>query len=396
MRSCIMTDLLCVRPTIPFTVQSGMQFDRCDSVAEWPPLELELPWHLEEPLICVGGHMKSTVALAWDNRVVVSPHIGEMDSPRSLHIFEQVVADLQILYGVKAGRIVCDAHRGYATHRWARQQDLLPVSTVWHHQAHASALVGETALEGPWLTFTWDGVGLGEDGTLWGGEALLGDAGNWQRVCSLRPFRPPGADRAGREPWRSAAALIWEAGDEWPEMDAAARLAHAAWAKDLNCPQTSAAGRLFDAAAALICDLHHASFEAQGPMLLEALARKPGEVIPLPLYEDNGVLRSDWTPLLPMLRDGQRRPSTRAEDFHSSMAQVILDQTQAAHKRHDIRRIGLVGGAFQNRLLTGQAVARLESAGYEVHVNQTLPCNDAALSFGQAAETAARCKMESD
>ena len=101
------------------------------------PLELELPWRQPLPLLAAGGHMKGTIALSWGKRVVVSPHIGEMDSPRSLAVFEQLVDDLQSLYGVKAERIVCDAHPGYTTLRWARRQSL-PVEQVWHHEACAS------------------------------------------------------------------------------------------------------------------------------------------------------------------------------------------------------------------------------------------------------------------
>ena len=191
-----------------------------------------------------------------------------MDSPRSLEVFEQLVDDLQSLYGVRAERIVCDAHSGYTTHKWARQQSDLPVAEVWHHAAHASAVAGEFDRPGPWLTFAWDGVGLGEDGSLWGGEALLGAAGQWQRVASLRTFRLPGGERAGREPWRSAAAVHWEAGLPWTPAADIDGLAEAAWRQRINTPVTSAAGRLFDAAAAIVLDLPATSFEAQGPMLL--------------------------------------------------------------------------------------------------------------------------------
>lgn len=354
------------------------------------PLELELPFPQAEPVICVGGHMKVTVALSWGKRVVVSPHIGEMDSPRSLAVFEQVQDDLQSLYGVRAAAVVCDAHRGYATSRWAKRQKELPVRTVWHHHAHASALCGELGLPGPWLMFAWDGVGLGEDGTLWGGEALCGGAGNWRRVCSLRPFRPPGGERAAREPWRSAAALIWETGGRLDGENAGMALAKQAWSSELNCPQTSAAGRLFDAAAALICDQQRVSFEAQGPMLLEALCRNPGKTVSLPLYEDDGgILRSDWAPLLDHLRDQKLDAVARAENFHSSMARAIVDQAVAVRERCAVQRVGLVGGVFQNRTLTEQARDMLQAAGFEVHLNRSLPCNDAALSFGQAVERAA-------
>ena len=259
------------------------------------PRELTLPWSQAQPTLAVGGHMKGTVALSWGERVVVSPHIGEMDSPRSLDVFEQVAADLQSLYGVTATRVVCDAHPGYTTHRWAHRQEL-PVEEVWHHEAHAGAVAAEFERSGTWLVFAWDGVGLGRDGTLWGGEALLGTAGRWTRFSSLRPFRLPGGDKAGREPWRSAAALCWESGLDWnPELDAEG-IARRAWEADFNCSMTTAAGRLFDAAAAIICELPIASFEAQGPMQLEALCREPADPVALELREDKegcGLIQLD-------------------------------------------------------------------------------------------------------
>ena len=355
------------------------------------PLELDLPWRQQTPLLAVGGHMKGTLALSWDRRVVVSPHIGEMDSPRSLAVFEQVAADLQRLYGVRAERIVCDAHPGYTTHRWAYRQDPIPVERVWHHQAHASAVAAEFDRPGRWLMFAWDGVGLGEDETLWGGEALCGGAGDWHRVASLRTFRLPGGERAGREPWRSAAALHWECGLSWPECPDPDGLAEAAWRNRINSPETSAAGRLFDAAAALICGVPVTSFEAQGPMILESLCRGAAPPVELPLAEDAaGVLRSDWQPLLELLSDKRRDAAERAEIFHSSIATAILRQAEALREHHVFDHVGLCGGVFQNRVLTGQVIDLLRSGGFDVHLPEKLPCNDAALSFGQAAEVAAR------
>ncbi len=354
------------------------------------PRELPLPWDQGRPTLAVGGHMKGTVALSWQRRVVVSPHIGEMDSPRSLDVFAQVAADLQALYGVTAERIVCDAHPGYTTHRWARRQGL-PVVEAWHHDAHASAVAAEFDRPGTWLVFAWDGVGLGRDGTLWGGEALVGRPGAWRRAASLRPLRLPGGDRAGREPWRSAAAMHWECGATWPETPDPDGLAKAAWDRDLNCPASSAAGRIFDAAAAMVLGLPTTSFEAQGPMRLEALCRDPAEALALPLAADReGILRSDWEPLLGMLTDRRLGRQQRAEIFHASMAAVIRDQARALRECFDIAQVGLGGGVFQNRFLVEQVVAILEADGFTVCLPCALPCNDAALSFGQAAELAAR------
>jgi len=355
------------------------------------PCELELPWRQRRPVLATGGHMKGTVALSWQNRVVVSPHIGEMDSPRSLAVFEQVAADLQSLYGVQAERIVCDPHPGYTTHRWANAHKTLPIETVWHHRAHASALAAERPAPGNWLVFTWDGVGYGEDGTLWGGEALLGKPGGWRRVCSMRPFRLPGGDRAGREPWRSAAALHWECGRTWPQCPDRDGLVENSWVRRLNTPETSATGRLFDAAAALICQMKRVSFEAQGPMFLEALCRESRAPLKLPLKRDrNGIFRTDWQPLLAMMTDVQRSRAWRAETFHSSMAQALLEQVRRVRADSQVDQVGLSGGVFQNRILTEQVIALLEDDGLRVYLGRELPCNDAALSFGQAAELAAR------
>ena len=350
------------------------------------PLEIKLPFDQPRPVLAVGAHMKNVVALSFADRAVVSPHIGEMDSVRSVAVFEQVVASLQALYGIAAEAVVCDAHRGYTTSRWARQSGM-PVTSVLHHHAHASALAGEWGGGEDWLVFTWDGVGYGGDGTLWGGEALHGAPGNWQQVASMRPFFLPGGEKAGREPWRSAAALCWATGSKTPDDGS---LVHLAWQKRLNAPQTSAVGRLFDAAASMVLGTRATSFEAQGPMLLEALCSHDGACISLPItVRADGVIESDWAPLLPMLQDKARSPADRAADFHMSMAGTLRDQALALRTRHMIAKIGLAGGVFQNRVLTECAIKLLEAEGFEVFLSERLPCNDAGIAFGQCIEYAA-------
>ncbi len=350
------------------------------------PLEISLPFQQPRPVLAVGAHMKNVVALSWADRAVVSPHIGEMDTLRSVEVFEKVLASLQALYGVKAEAVVCDAHGGYTTSRWARRSGL-PVTPVLHHHAHASALAGEFGGGEDWLVFTWDGVGYGGDGTLWGGEALHGEPGHWTRVASMRPFYLPGGEKAGREPWRSAAALCWETGASFPDDGS---LVHQAWQKRVNTPQTSAVGRLFDAAAALALGIRSTSFEAQGPMQLEALCEHAGDCIPLPCSERaDGIIETDWAPLLAMLRDNARKPADRAADFHASMAGALRDQAAALRVRHSISRIGLAGGVFQNRVLTERVLAMLEAEGFEVCLSERLPCNDAGIAYGQCVEHAA-------
>lgn len=348
------------------------------------PLELELPTPLPEPVLALGSHMKNTLCLAWGARAVLLPHIGEIDTPRSLDTLAQVATDLQRLYQVRATRLIVDRHPGYGYRRYARDSGL-PLFEVWHHHAHASALAWEFPAIAEWIVFAWDGVGLGEDGTLWGGEAFTGSSGRWRRAASLRPFRLPGGDKAGREPWRAAAALLWEAGQAAPF---APEPLHQAWSARLNSPASSAVGRLFDAAAALCGICTHASFEGEGPMRLEAAAAgAEGQAIVLPLDRDAaGIWRSDWAPLLPMLTDTTRPVAERAASFHLSLAQALVDQAQQLRAQTGIRSVGLTGGVFQNRLLAEAAIGRLKAAGFAVHLPQRVPVNDAGLSFGQVIE----------
>ncbi len=396
------------------------------------PLELDLPAPLAEPVLALGSHMKNTLCLAWGTRAVVSPHIGELDSVRSLDTLAQVAADLQRLYQVRAKRWIIDRHPGYGYRRLARDSRL-PLAEIWHHHAHASALAWEFPDEKEWIVFAWDGVGLGEDNTLWGGEAFTGAPGRWRRAGSMRPFRLPGGDKAGREPWRAAAALLWETSEAAPF---APEPLHQAWAARLNSPVTSSVGRLFDAAAALCGVCTHASFEGEGPMRLEALlavlpessgmaqespvegfvrhgpARyapaanpaaaprtvRPGRVeeparipaaapTPLPLERDaTGIWRSDWAPLLPMLADRDLPVAERAARFHLSLAHALVEQAKHLRAQTGSRVVGLTGGVFQNRVLAETAIGLLEAAGFIAHLPQRLPVNDAGLSFGQVIE----------
>jgi hydrogenase maturation protein HypF len=354
------------------------------------PLELDLPARIPVPTLAVGAYMKNTVALAWDNRVVVSPHIGELSSPRGRAVFAQVVHDLQRLYGVHAERIAHDAHPGFPNTRWARESGL-PTQAVWHHHAHAAAVAGEFASEMPILCFTWDGVGLGEDGTLWGGEALLGRPGTWRRVASFRPFRLPGGERAAREPWRTALGLCWECDQTWEDgAKLGGSLLRRAFDGGVNAPATTAVGRLFDAAAALLGVCTRASYEGEAPMRLEALCEDEGSPIALPLACDaTGVWRSDWTPLVSAMLDARRSPAARAAMFHASLAQALCEQALAVREHSGVTHIGLGGGVFQNRVLVEKVQARLTALGFEVLMPQRLPVNDAVISYGQLIEATA-------
>jgi hydrogenase maturation protein HypF len=354
------------------------------------PCEMTLPQPVSVPVLAVGGHLKTTVALAWGDRAVISPHIGDMGTVRSEQVFAQVVADLQRLHGVRAEAVVCDAHPGYATTRWARECGL-PVTTVQHHRAHASALAAEGGIKRPALIFAWDGAGFGDDGTLWGGETFFGRPGDWRRVASLRQFRLPGGEGAGRAPWRSAAALCWEAGIEWLD-NPAPPLALDAWRRKVNAPVSSAVGRLFDAAAAIVLGIHDTTFEGQGPMWLETHAKAgANEETALPIHEQAGeILRIDWAPLVAAITDKRVSIDMRATKFHLTLARTIAEVARHLRAELAFDTVGLTGGVFQNRVLTQFAADELERAGFEVCLSERIPCNDGGLAFGQLAEVSAR------
>ncbi|HKL52992.1 MAG TPA: carbamoyltransferase HypF [Wenzhouxiangellaceae bacterium] len=356
------------------------------------PLELELPMTLESPTLAVGAFLKNTVALGWKNRVVVSPHIGELDSPRAVAVFGQVVEDLQALYDVKADRLACDAHPDFPNSRWARDTGL-PLTRVFHHEAHASALAGEFGLvEKDTLVFAWDGVGYGRDGTLWGGEVLYGRPGSWRRIASLRPFRLPGGDKVIRQPWRTALSLSWHANFDWPAAPDADPLLQRAWSSGLASPWTTAAGRLFDGAAALAGIATEASFEGQGPGLLEALAThgRPLQA-PVPeLREDaGGIPRADWAPLMAWMADASIPKADRAAGFHRAMGALVGVIVDKLSTDHVSRHVGLTGGVFQNALLSTIAIEQIERRGMTACLPCAVPVNDAGISYGQIIEAGA-------
>ena len=357
------------------------------------PLELILPFELEQPILAVGAQMKNSVTLAWKNRAVVSPHIGEMDSARTFEVFENTIKDLQQLYDTEAKIIICDAHPGYTASRWAKKQKL-PVHTVYHHQAHAAAAYYECQTDNPCIVFSWDGVGYGEDGTLWGGETFLGKPGSWKRVASMKPFYLPGGDKAGRQTWRSAAAVCWEADlayDNFFEKNSAQlSMLKQAWQKKINAPQSSSVGRLFDAAAALTGVRTEASFEGQGPMEFEAICDntdlQDDDHIEMALESDGKLLIINWKLLIQAMTDSTLSMKQRALLFHHSLAHCILQQAKLIRQKHDVNTVSFSGGVFQNRVLTEKAIALLTADGFEVCLAELMPVNDAAISFGQVME----------
>lgn len=348
------------------------------------------------PILAVGAHQKSTIALSVNRQVFISQHIGDLETAEALAAFERVIADFLRLYEATPVAIAHDLHPDYLSTRWAQQSSaqLIPVQ---HHHAHLAACLAENGAAGPALGVTWDGTGYGLDGTVWGGEFLLGDARAFSRVAHLRPFRLPGGEAAIKEPRRVALALLWELyGEAALERDDLAavrslqpierRLLAQMLSRGVNSPATTSMGRLFDGVAALIGLHQQVSFEGQAAMALEFAADPTVHAAyPLPLA---GTFL-DWQPLVEAVLEDLRRsvsPGVIAARFHNALVEAILAVATLVGEK----RVALTGGCFQNRLLTERGTIALRQAGFDVLLHRQVPPNDGGISLGQIAVAAAQ------
>ncbi|MCG7198828.1 carbamoyltransferase HypF [Marinobacter pelagius] len=359
---------------------------------------LALPRRLPAGWGASGGHLKTTVALSTEAGVVVSQHLGDMDNALSRKGFGHAVDNLQTLFATRPRRWAHDAHPDYFTTQEAKARAGESFA-VQHHVAHVSAVMAEHGIEGAVLGIAWDGSGLGDDRTLWGGEFLRLDAEGYERVAHLRPFRLPGGEAAMREPRRSAFGLLYElVGEQMTEWETLAavgcftraerKLLLQALRTELNAPKTSSIGRLFDAVAALTGVCLKASYEGQAAGELEAIRDSRAEV---PAYEfavsspaAAGPRVIDWAPaiyqLLADIQDG--KPVSRLSSaFHQGLANVIV----SVARQTGLSRVVLGGGCFQNACLLESSVDALERAGFQVFWPRRIPPNDGGLALGQMA-----------
>jgi hydrogenase maturation protein HypF len=365
--------------------------------------------------LAVGAQMKGALAVQTASHRLLSPDLGDISSLAGAEHHRRSCRRWLERHGLVIGRLVCDQHPGYSSSAWASTlaaREQLPLLTVQHHHAHLLAVMAEHHLSGPALGVAWDGAGQGDDGSLWGGEALAVTANSYRRIAMLRPWPLPGGERAQREPRRAALGLLLAAyGSRW--RDRLTALPELSWRqafsgeevsvlersveRDVNCPLASSVGRLFDAVAALLGLAQRCSYEAQAAMALEGLALEalvqPGLApfplaLPLDRPQVNAPWQWNWQPLLELLLDGLAAAvpaGALALSFHRALAGAIADLAAA----EGAQQLLLAGGCFQNALLLELSNEALAQQGCQALWPQQLPSNDAALPIGQllAAET---------
>lgn len=336
------------------------------------------------PLLAVGGALKSTVTITRGDEAFVSQHIGDLDNAEAVRFFEETVRHLTSTLDVEPVAVVHDLHPDMAATRFAEATGCRLIA-VQHHHAHAASVMAEHGHEGPALALVLDGFGYGSDGGNWGGELLLCEAARFRRLGHLAPLKMPGGDRAAREPWRTAAAMLHALGmaSEIPQRFAAqpqaARLSVLLDQPDV--PVTTSAGRLFDAAAALLGVATVQGYEGEAAMRLEARVRR------------SFIAKGGWTiadgvlslrPLFERLASRAIDVSEGAELFHGTFAAACVDWAVRAAAATGINTVVMGGGCFLNAVLAEEVRRGCLAAGLAPLLPRQLPPNDGGLSLGQA------------
>ncbi|SEF30691.1 hydrogenase maturation protein HypF [Amycolatopsis pretoriensis] len=332
------------------------------------PVRLETHRHL---LGC-GAELKNTFCLAKGHHAFVSHHIGDLENYETFKAFTEGIEHFKRLFDVDPVLIAHDLHPEYLSTKYALDQDV-ELLGVQHHHAHIAACLADNDHREPVLGVAFDGAGFGPDGTIWGGELLLADLTGYRRLSHLRTIAMPGGAQAIRQPWRMAASYVDELGG--PAREDVVKLKRSG----LNSPLTSSAGRLFDAAAALLGVRDTITYEGQAAIELEQLA-DPAETTAYPARIDDVIHGED---LIAALLDDRSAKPIRAARFHNGVADAIVRACDRWRDHSDT--VALSGGVFQNVLLLDRTVEGLESEGFRVLTHRMVPTNDGGISFGQVA-----------
>lgn len=368
----------------------------------YSPAPFPLPVPAPAPLLAVGAQLKNTVTLGIGDRAVTGPHLGDLSDVDTHTAFLGSIATLSRLHAVEPGIVAHDLHPGYlstqhARERWSARDRI----GVQHHHAHVAATAAEHGVTGPFLGLAYDGLGLGDDGTLWGGELLLCDYTSYRRLGRFGTAPLPGGQAAVRKPARMALGYLFGAEFALPghlagllterlgdrECSIIRRMIEA----NVNCPKASSAGRLFDAVAALLGLCDEASYEGEAAVLLEASARRATASTPLrwALHRHDGLWVYDPARTLTDVLTADAPVATVARRFHHTITEVSLAMVAEGTRETGARTVCLGGGVFQNALLTGELVAALTAQGFDVHIGHEVPVNDGGVSYGQAVIAAA-------
>jgi len=355
------------------------------------PKSIKLPFKSDKNILAVGANQKNTITLIFDDNLIISPHIGDLNSIEAFEYFERTVETFKRVYDFKPEVIVCDKHPQYETSKWAQnlkaQDSYLTLLEVQHHYAHILAVKAEHNLSGKVLGFAFDGTGYGDDGSIWGAEIMISDDHRYERKYSLQPFRLLGSEKAVKEPHRSALSLLFEyySLEEVMELDLGLleglpkeelTLLHKAWEKGLNSPYCSSMGRLFDAVSSLSNINHISSFEGESGLKMESHV---DEAITqsFTFSIDEGVINMES-----MIRETiKMNDSVKIVSmFFNTLVEIIVEISYL----HPDLPLVFSGGVFQNKVLLEKIEKRFKEMTRSIYYQNETSVNDGGVSLGQA------------
>ncbi len=384
----------------------------------YAPAPLPLPPGLEgaPAVLAMGAELKSTFCLLKDGQAIVSQHLGDLEEVATHRDYRRNLELYRNLFRFDPELIAVDAHPDYISTKWGvalGQSAGIGAMSVQHHHAHIAAALGECGIPlsaPPVIGIALDGLGLSEDGELWGGAFLIADYRSFRRLAHFAPVPLIGGAKAMREPWRNTLAhlhsfLGWEeVREKYAGLETVRRLERKPvetclrmMERGINSPLSSSAGRLFDAvAAALGICFDTASYEGQAAIELEALAESAmaaaGEGYGAE-FRPGSPAQLDWTPLwaalLADLGAGLDR-ATIAARFHMGVIETVATTAHALAQAHGCGAAVLTGGVFQNKILLEGVSGRLAALNLTVLAPVSFPANDGGVSLGQALIAAAR------
>ena len=383
----------------------------------YSPLPIVAKSESSHAVLGIGGELKNEFCLGDKGLFYPSPYIGDMADMRSVRALEAATTRMERLLEIHPDIIVGDMHPGYNTSEMARviaEREGVPVMEVQHHHAHMVSCMAENEYEGTALGVTFDGTGYGPDGTIWGGEFLLGDEKGYERVGSIAPFIHAGGDIASREGWRIAYSMISTAlgseaanrigetlglGDEKGRQSIDFMLGN-----NINTVKSTSSGRLFDAVSAVLGIKSASTFEGEASMALQfAAERAEAQGISLAPYEgrlmnideEQFELCTD-TLLMELAARSLADQDTDqlAYFFHKALADMIVIACCYQRTRCDVNVVALSGGVFQNLLLLRLVDDGLEREGFKVLKHGVVPTNDGGIALGQAAAGIAALRDE--
>jgi hydrogenase maturation protein HypF len=364
------------------------------------PAYISLPKEAES-VTAFGAEGKSTLTFVRRDEAIVSEELGNLESEVAADNFTEARVQLAALHGVSASAICHDLHPDYRSTVLAEEfarSGKVPLVAVQHHHAHVLACLAENGVSSPALGVCWDGTGYGPDGTVWGGEFLHVEGARWRRLAHLRRFPLPGGEAAVREPRRAALGILYAMYGGGLRDFADLPLFETFTAAELNtlmimlqrkvhCPETSSAGRLFDAISALLGFCPVADFEGEAAIRLEAESERGERTASGYSFETrsspDGTFEIDWSELVAGVIGDIRSTASSdhiSQKFHNTLAEIVA----AIAGRAGEQSVALCGGCFQNARLLSSAVETLIAKNFVPLRQKILSPNDASLSFGQA------------